>query len=447
MDIKNFLSKVCNEIKYKPARQSISEELELHIQEVKGNYIESGIDENEAEEKAVSQMGEAEEIGKKLNKIHRPKLDWKLLVLVAILLGFGLFIASLKQTDLNNSYVGNTIIYIIIGIAIGIAVYFFDYRKIKKCSNIIYVIATVILLLQFVNGIGIRIQGVRYVRIFNITFTPCIVAVPLYIIAFIGFITDYNSENKKKFNLEIIDGYINANTKFIKITILSLFSLLFVMVIPSIANAVILFFSYLTICTVKIIKTDKHKIKKLSIIYGVILCALLFVTIVLATSSEYKSLRIKAFFNPEIDPYGIGYAGTMQKEVLNNAKLIGEADTPVVSGEDYLINKDNSFTFIYLVGKAGILVSALLVITIILTAVKFILSSKKVKDMYGKFIIIGLGFLIIFQSIAGILINVNMGVRLDINIPFVTYGGVHLIINIVSVALILSVYRRKDILN
>lgn len=444
MDIKNFLSKVCNEIKYKPARQSISEELELHIQELKSNYIESGIDENEAEEKAVSQMGEAEEIGKKLNKIHRPKLDWKLLVLVTILLGFGLFIASLKQTDLNNSYVGNTVFYIIIGVAIGIAIYFFDYRKIKKCSNIIYVIATVILLLQLADGIGMRMQGVRYIRIFNITFMPCIVALPLYIIAFIGFITDYNSENKKKFNLEIVDGYINVNTKFIKIMILSIISLFFVMVTPSIANVVILFFSYLTIGTVKIIKTDKHKIKKLSIIYGVILCVVLFLTIVSATSIEYKSLRIRASFNPEIDPHGIGYAGTMQKEVLNNAKLIGEADTPVVSGKNYFINKESNFTFIYLVGKTGILVSALLVVTIILTAVKFILSSKKVKDMYGKFIIIGLGFLIIFQSIASVLINVNMGIRLDINIPFVTYGGVHLIINIISVSLILSVYRRKD---
>lgn len=449
MDIKNFLSKVCNEIKYKPARQSISEELELHIQELKENYIENGIDENEAEGKAISQMGEAEEIGKKLNKIHRPKLDWKLLSLVAILLGFGLFIASLKQTDFNNSYVGNTFLYIIIGVAIGIVVYFSDYRKIKKCSNIIYGLATVIILLQFIDGIGIKMQGVRYIRVFNITFMPCIVALPLYIIAFIGFITDYNSEDKKNinFNLKIIDGNINTNTNFIKVTISSILSLFIVMITPSIANAVILFFSYLTIATVKIIKTDEHKIKKLSIIYGIILSVVVFVTIVLATSTEYKSLRIRASFNPEIDPYGIGYAGTMQKEVLNNAKLIGEADTPVVSGNDYLINKDNNFTFIYLVGKTGILVSTLLVITIILTAVRFIFSSKKVNDMYGKFIIIGLGFLIIFQSIASVLINVNMGIRLDINIPFVTYGGVHLIINIVSIALILSVYRRKNILN
>ena len=56
MDIKSFLNKVCEEIKYKPARKGISEELELHIQEIKEDFINKGINSDEAEEKAVSQM-------------------------------------------------------------------------------------------------------------------------------------------------------------------------------------------------------------------------------------------------------------------------------------------------------------------------------------------------------------------------------------------------------
>ena len=56
LDIKSFLNKVCEEIKYKPARKGISEELELHIQEIKEDFINKGINSDEAEEKAVSQM-------------------------------------------------------------------------------------------------------------------------------------------------------------------------------------------------------------------------------------------------------------------------------------------------------------------------------------------------------------------------------------------------------
>ena len=64
MDIKAYLNNVCKEIKYEPAKKAISEELELHMKEIKEEYINDGIDEITAEEKAVHQMGSAEEIGK-----------------------------------------------------------------------------------------------------------------------------------------------------------------------------------------------------------------------------------------------------------------------------------------------------------------------------------------------------------------------------------------------
>ena len=91
MDIKKFLNIVCQEIKYEPAKDGIAEELKLHIQEIKEDYMNNGMQEQEAEEKAVSQMGVAKDIGKSLNKIHRPKLDWKLLILIVLLMGFGIF--------------------------------------------------------------------------------------------------------------------------------------------------------------------------------------------------------------------------------------------------------------------------------------------------------------------------------------------------------------------
>lgn len=73
LNTKEFLNDVCKEIKYKPASRPISEELEGHIQDAKEDYLCKGYSENEAEEKAVEQMGDAKQIGRKLNKIHKPK--------------------------------------------------------------------------------------------------------------------------------------------------------------------------------------------------------------------------------------------------------------------------------------------------------------------------------------------------------------------------------------
>lgn len=441
MDIKHFLNNVCKEIKYEPVRKGISEELETHIQDIKQEYINDGISEKEAEEKAVNQMGNAEEIGKKLNKVHRPKLDWKLLILIVILMGFGLTVSILKESDMHNNYIGRTIFYMLIGIAISIGVYFFDYKKMKGYSNIIYLVATTIMLLPIL-GKGHMIGGANYVRIFGIIFMPAILTIPLYIIAFIGFITNYN-KNNIMFKICIREEEISINKDFVKILVLSAISLILIMNIPSLVSAIMLAFIYIVLITVRILQEEKY-IKKLIVIYVPII-ALSILLIISIIATPYRFNRIISSFKPENDPNGIGYTGMLQKEILENAKLLGEADTKVISSNQYIITKDENFTFIYLIGKIGILFSGLLFITIILTSIKLILNSKNIKEQYGRFLIIGLSTLYIVQSVASILMNINLGVMTSINIPFVTYGGTYFIINILSISIILSIYRRKDI--
>ena len=88
MNAKEFLNNVSKEIRYKPANKYISDELESHIEELKNDNLCKGLSEEQAEETAVEQMGNAKKIGKRLNRIHRPKLDWKLIFLIAVLIGF-----------------------------------------------------------------------------------------------------------------------------------------------------------------------------------------------------------------------------------------------------------------------------------------------------------------------------------------------------------------------
>lgn len=441
MDIKSFLNKVCEEIKYKPARKGISEELELHIQEIKEDFINKGINSDEAEEKAVSQMGIAEEIGKKLNKVHRPKFDWKLAILITILIGFGILVAILKEPSLRDTYILSTITYIIIGTILSIGIYFFDYRKLKSFSNLIYIIATIIMILSitvFNNTMG---GGWHYINIFGITINPVIVSIPLYIIAFVGFITNYNKNN----NIKIQGEEISINKHFIKILFCTILSLFLIIKVQSLTNAAILCMVYLVLGTIKIIQDKEKVILKLSIIYGLILLSILMIFILSFMGSPFRINRIVSSFNPELDPNGAGYTGMLQKEILENAKLIGEADTPIVKTNDYIVSEDSNFTFIYLLGKTGILTVSLLIITLILTFMRLIINSKNIKDSYGKNLVIGLSTLFIIQSVSSVLMNINLGIKANINLPFVTYGAVYFIVNIVNIAIILSVYRRKDI--
>lgn len=443
MDIKNFLNTVEEQIKYEPVRKNIEEELKSHIEDAKEDFVIKGLSDKEAEEKAVEAMGNPEDIGKKLNKVHRPKFDWKLGLLVLILLGFGIFI-SILQNDTSNSQnmIFNTLKYTVLGSALCIGIYFIDYRKIKKYSTAIYVGATLIMLMPYV-GLSARINGISYARIFRTTFLTATVTLPLYLIAFIGWITNYKKDNVIKFQIE--NRKFEINKDIIKITILSIISMILMILVPSISNAIVLCISYLIIASMKIIKESKQKVKsfiKLGVPFFLI--GLVFTFFVI--SNPYRIERIMSSINPEIAPSGSGYVGMLQKQILKEAKWFGEADTDVIKSDEFVVSKDSNFSFIYLVGKSGILVGGILVLTIVLLSVKLILNAKNIKDVYGKFLIVGMGSLYIIQSVISVLMNVNLAVKTSINLPLVSYGAVYFIVNMFCIGLVLSVYKRKDVI-
>lgn len=444
MDINEFLNEICKEIKYEPARKGIAEEIRLHVQELKEDYMSSGMQEQEAEEKAISQMGIAEEIGKKLNKIHRPKLDWKLLLLILILIGFGLIVSVLKDSTMHNNLAVRQMMYLPEGLILGVFIYFFDYRKLKSCSNLIYVIASGILILA-TTGMAHYINGNLFIDIWIFRFIPAIVTVPLYIVAFIGYISDYKKDNIIKIQNEKTNQVFIINMNFIKIVISSIFSLMLMATIQSIVNALLLGFVYIVIITVKLVQ--EKCAKKLLYIYMpiIVLTMCVIFVVVFSPRGAYRLNRFTASFYPEIDPNGSGYVGMLQKEILENVKLIGEANTKFISDSKYIISEGSNYTFIYLLGKTGILVAGILVLTIILTSLRLIINAKNIKEQYGKFLIIGLGTLYILQSFATILMNINKGIQTNIDLPFVTFGETYFIVNIINIALILSIYRRKDI--
>lgn len=305
LQIKEFLNSVCEQIKYKPARESISEELKNHIEELKENYVNQGFEEEKAEIKAVEQMGDSIEIGKKLNKIHKPKFDWKLVLIVILLLFFGFLISYIRTTSVLLSeneidYMLQYTIALIIGILLSIGVYFLNYKKIIKYSNYIYGLATIIIIYTLLNGI--KVNGIPYFGIGNIFVSASVITIPLYIIAFVGFLT----ENKKESEIEKFfqKHAFKFNIKLFKIISLSILSLILLTMIPSIASSFILGMIYLILGTVKILRTEKNKKKKILILWGTIIILGVFFVIIYIGREPYILDRIVTTFSPQNDPEG-----------------------------------------------------------------------------------------------------------------------------------------------
>lgn len=444
MQIKEFLDSVCEQIKYKPIRKNISEELQNHIEESKENYIKEGLEEQIAEEKAIKQMGEAQEIGKKLNKIHRPKLDWKLLLILMILLCFsGLVVLIKSRNDIElfgaeGESIKKFVTFVIIGIVVSIPIYFINYTKIKKYSNLLYLLATLSIIWALL--FGSFVNGKPYIYLHLMTIAPEIVAIPLYIVAFIGFISKSKRENK----IELKYTKIRINMDLVKIIGLSILSLVLLELIPSITSVWTLGLIYMILGTAKILQVKENKIKNMVKLWGSVILIGIFILMQILTSNPYILNRLIASINPRNDATGDGWIAVERKSIIESAKLWGEAEN--TSNAIDLFDEGTNFAFISVLAHYGWIVSIGIVLAIITFSIKLILNAIKIKDNYGKLLIIGLSSMFILQSIFNILMNLNLWIEAGFYLPFISYGGGSLVINMMSLTFILAIYRKKDII-
>lgn len=441
MQIKEFLNSVCEQIKYKPIREEISEEIECHINDLKEDFIKNGLQEQLAEEKAINQMGNAEEIGKQLNKIHKPKLDWKLLLIAVILLCFGFLVSFIKTNytmafEEKTNWMAKYLFFLIIGTILSIVIYFTDYRKILKYANYIYVIASILII--YTTNCGTMRSGIPHLKIGELVFSVSKIAVPLYIISFVGFLSNLNNKSKIKF----ITSNININ--LIKTIILSIISMLLLYLIPSLTSALILGLTYLILGTIKIIYYSKNKKNDLLKLWGIIAILGILLGLYIIEATPHILHRFEMVFNPEIDMQGGGWTAVNRKQIIDTAQILGEAED--MSYAITLFDEGTTYAFISILAHYGWIVSIGLVISVILLSIRLIINVIKLKDINGKLLIIGISCMFILQSVFNILMNLNLWIEANFSLPFVSYGGSNLIINMASLALILSIYRRKDLL-
>ena len=100
---------VVQQVRFKPDRRAISRELTAHYEDHVRDLERVGYDHNLALERALTAMGDAEIIGKALDKVHKPWLGWLWLASRTVLLfSLAVFLVSLPETGSFFHMLGNT---------------------------------------------------------------------------------------------------------------------------------------------------------------------------------------------------------------------------------------------------------------------------------------------------------------------------------------------------
>ena len=455
MDIKEFLNNVCKEIKYKPASEPILDELEVHLDEIKNENICKGLTKEESEKIAVEQMGDAKRIGKILNKIHRPKLDWITLILMITLILVGGGYTKLLYPDVFigkgfaslNDVITNKIEYIvyILVIIFSIGLYFYDYRKIYKHSKLFYLFATALNIIAYMRGFRTGGNLIRGLWPFTAV-SPTVFSVPLYIVSFAGFFKDINIE--RKINITI-SSQREIYPNLIKICMLSVFSVIVSLMI-NFVSGFLLTTVYVIILTRELLNRKQIKSTIIFLVVAILSFSLLS-TIICILPTKWKQDELLSAYWVGIDTEGERNIDIERNEIFKSAKLLGQADLKETYFDGYSTQIQNyfgttgKFSFLGILARYGWIASMGLVALLLLFNIKLFISAAKIKDIYGKLITIGIASLYFVQTVCNLAMNLGIIGVAEFNLPLISVGDAEFLMNILCMALILSAYRRKDI--
>jgi cell division protein FtsW (lipid II flippase) len=436
MNREEYLNAVVNQIRCKQARDMVKEEIENHIEDQARAYMEMGIEDKEAEQKAVREMGDPVEAGVSLDRIHRPQMAWQVLALIGVI-----SVVSISlQYFMNKNYVAegsyyfsHQLIYMITGFCIMLGIYFVDFSIIGRYAKEIGVVFCAIMFIS-VFFIAIKVNGASaFIRV-----GPLAVSLKLFIYLYVpiygAILYQYRGE-----------GY----RALVKAFMWLLLPVSIAIRMPSLITAVNLFLMLFLLLTVAIAKNwyGIHKKLVLTVTWGAIVVFPVTTIILMLNNQktifpEYQSQRIQTFFTP--DPETFGYQISNVRTIVGSSRLVGSNDSGIQAYERLsYINSDYLLT--HIISYYGILAAIGIVLLLIVLIEKIFRISMVQKNQMGMMMGLGCGFVLTIQAATFVLQNIGLYPTTTVFLPLFSFGGTGTLVSYMLLGILLSIYRYRNI--
>jgi cell division protein FtsW (lipid II flippase) len=420
-NVQEYINKVCMLIKNKDVHYDINLELQDHIQTLKEDFISSGLSEEEATEKALAHMGNPDLIGKELNKTHKARLSWGVIIPLLCFSIFGLVTMYFIQSSGAVSHAEDiqmfqkNLVFYVMGISFMVGLYFFDYRRILPYSKGIYI--AVVLLLASQISLSIPINGSYYFHLGVITVNLIPYCLMLLVISLSGIFLTFEWHKPLEFikalGLIIVPGLL--------------------MLRGPISFGFLYFIAVITLMIMSKARMYQVLLSVASPIVAIYTSLLLV---------PYRLRRFTIFLDPASDPENSGWIYLQVKKAIASAGLFGKGFTlePRTIPELH-----TDFIFTYIVHSFGWIIAAIVIAFIVVFLLKLMNIAKITKNSYGKLLVSAFIAILTTEFLLSLGMNFGISPMVGISLPFMSFGGSQLVINMIIVGLILSVYRRKDI--
>ena len=108
----------------------------------------------------------------------------------------------------------------------------------------------------------------------------------------------------------------------------------------------------------------------------------------------------------------------------------------------YLPEPQTDFIFSIISEEFGFFGVTLLILLFVSLYYLIIKNAVNKKDLFGKYLIFGLGFLLIFQTLLNLCVVTGIIPITGVTLPFISYGGSSLLVSMSSIGIILNVSKK-----
>lgn len=402
MDKKEYLEILAEQIRYKKALPMIEKELEDHMEDQKKDFLASGMTEKEAEAAAVMEMGDPVAVGVDMDRIHRPKMAWGLILLTgALYLAGMIFRCLLYDRSGLGIYIANSWVYYVLAFVVMIGVCYVDYSRIGEKARELTVGLFLILMAGIWFGGTVVNGSVGWISVGGMMILNVRVLVYLFLPLYGAILYRYRGQ-----------GY--------EVIWKAAAWMLPAVVVVFYANSLML---ALLLC-----------------VFSMVIFLLLYAGMVWKFGALYQKERLQML----LPPYGEEISAVMEplRSAAANSHMVGSSAQAMKGLEMY---GDRDFLFTYILSFCGILTAVLFISLIAVLLFYLLKHTLRQRNQAGR--IMGLGCTVVLVGRLVIYLLGNLGLQPygDGYCPFLSTGGSSAVVTGILLGLLFSIYRYQNI--
>jgi len=160
---------------------------------------------------------------------------------------------------------------------------------------------------------------------------------------------------------------------------------------------------------------------------------------------DYQKRRIETFLNPEQDPSGSGYQVIQSKIAIGSGGLLGKG---YLKGSQkalaFLPMRHTDFIYSVVGEELGLVGSTVILLCFCVIAWRGLRTAMRAPDRFGAFLALGVTAMITIQAFFNISVTLGLLPTKGIPLPFVSFGGSSLLINLVAAGILLNVSQHAS---